>query len=157
MRASVQRKMSDIQIVKELRDATNLSFGDIQKALKEAGGDKAKALELLKARGVSIAEKKSARETKEGIVDSYIHANGKIGVLVQLVCETDFVARNPMFKELAHDIAMHVAAMDPADTDALVEQEFVKDPSKTINDLIVSAVAQLGENIKVESFVRISL
>ena len=134
-----------------------MSFNEIKKALDEAGGDKARALDILKERGVAIAEKKAARATQAGLVEAYIHSNGAIGVLLQLVCETDFVARNPLFKSLAHDIALHVAAMDPAGVDALMDQEFIKDPSKTIKDLIVENVAQLGENIKIEKFSRIAL
>ena len=146
-----------IDSIKELRDITGLSFNEIRKALEEAGGDTTKALEILKARGASIAEKKSSRSTSEGIVESYIHANKKIGVLLELVCETDFVARNPMFGELAHECAMHVAAMAPQNLDELLQQAYIKDPSKTINELITDAIAKLGENIKINRFERFQI
>src|SRR3989344_3246809 len=102
--------MSDIELVKEIRDSTGLSFNEIKKALDEAGGDKARALEVLKAHGAKVAEKKAMRNTGQGLVESYIHSNKKVGVLVELLCETDFVARSPLFCELAHEVAMHIAA-----------------------------------------------
>src|SRR3989338_10102670 len=100
-----------IDTIKELRELTGLSFNEIRKALVEAGDNREKALEILKTRGASIAEKKSSRSTSEGIVESYIHITRKVGVILELLCETDFVARNPMFVELAHECAMHIAAM----------------------------------------------
>ncbi len=146
-----------IDIIKELREATGLSFNEIRKAVTEAGGDRAKAIELLKASGASIAAKKSSRSTSEGIVEAYIHSTRKVGVLLELVCETDFVARNPMFSELAHDIAMHVAAMGAENNDELLAQPFIKDPSTTIAQLITDAIAKLGENIKINRFSRFQI
>ncbi len=143
-----------IEIIKELRDTTGLPFKDIKKALEEAGGDRLRAIEVLKARGVEVAEKKSSRSTQQGIIESYIHANKKIGVLVSLLCETDFVALNPLFSQLAHEIAMHVAAMNPADVEELLVQPFVKDQDITVQQLITQYIAKLGENIKVGSFSR---
>ncbi|MBI4708705.1 MAG: translation elongation factor Ts [Candidatus Portnoybacteria bacterium] len=99
--------------VKQLRDKTQSSMMECKKALEEAGGDFNKALELLQRRGKQIAEKRAEKETKAGVVEAYIHPNKKIGVLVELNCETDFVAKNETFKELAHDLAMHIAAMNP--------------------------------------------
>ena len=104
----------DIELVKKLRDSTGLPFNEIKRALEEAGGDRARAMEVLKAHGVKVAEKKALRTTGQGLVEAYIHSNKKVGVLVELFCETDFVAQNPVFKELAHDLAMHLAAMSPA-------------------------------------------
>ncbi len=101
------------QLVKELRDKTGVSFGKCKEALVETGGDLAKAEDFLKKQGAKIAAKKADRQTSQGLVEAYIHASGKIGVLVELLCETDFVARNETFKEMSHDIAMHIAAMDP--------------------------------------------
>jgi len=146
-----------IDSIKELRDLTGLSFNEIRKALDQAKGDKAKALELLKARGVSIAAKKSERSTNEGIIETYVHSTKKIGVMVELLCETDFVARNPSFSALAHDLALHIAATASADVTELMPQEFIKDPAKTIQALISEAIAKIGENIKINRFVRFQI
>jgi len=105
--------MISADLVKKLRDKTQASMADCKKALEEASGDFAKAEELLKRRGKQIAEKRAEKEAKAGLIEPYIHSNGKIGVLVELNCETDFVAKNEIFRGLAHDLAMHVAAMNP--------------------------------------------
>ena|SRR3989338_1419521 len=149
--------MSNIDTIKEIREITGLSFNEIRKALDEAKGDRAQALELLKTRGASIAQKKSSRSTGEGIIESYVHATKKVGVLVELLCETDFVARNPLFSELAHECALHVAAMDPQTVEELLGQPSVKDPSITIEQLITNYIAKLGENIKVNRFQRLAI
>lgn len=145
------------ELVKELRDSTGLSFNEIKKALDESGGDRAKALEALKARGATVAEKKSQRTTGQGMVEAYIHSNKKVGVLVELLCETDFVVRNPLFGELAHEIAMHIAAMDTQNTDELLTQPYIRDQAITINQLITQYIAKLGENIRVGKFCRLQL
>lgn len=103
----------DINLIRQLREQTGVSIGECKIALEEAGGDIEKAVEILKRRGESIAAKKTSRETRNGIVDAYIHSDGKAGALVELHCETDFVARNPIFRELVHDLAMQVVAMGP--------------------------------------------
>ena len=144
--------MADTDKIKSIRESTGLSLGQIKKALDEAGGDETKAREILKAQGVAVAAKKSSREVKEGVIDSYIHANKKLGVMVELLCETDFVARNDGFKQLAHDIAMHVAAARPETPDDLMIQPFIKDPSITVKDFINQHIAKLGENIQVGRF-----
>ena len=146
-----------IDIIKELRETTGLSFNEIRKALQEAGGDRDKAVEILKTRGVTIAQKKSSRSTNEGIIEAYVHSTKKVGVLVELVCETDFVARNPMFSDLAHDCAMHIAAMDPKSVEEFLSQLFIKDQAITMQALISNAVAKLGENIKVQQFQRFAI
>ena len=146
-----------INTIKELRELTGLGFKEIQKALQEAGGDRAKALELLKASGANIAAKKSSRSTSEGLIASYIHSTKKVGVLVEVLCETDFVARNPMFGELAHEVAMHVAAMAPEQIEELSGQPYIKDPSITVGQLVTNAIAKLGENIKVSRFERFAI
>ena len=105
--------MITAQQVKELRDKTLSSMADCKKALEEAGGDFAKAQEILRRRGKQVAEKRAGKEATQGIIECYVHSNKKIGVLVELNCETDFVAKNETFKELAHDIALHVASMNP--------------------------------------------
>jgi elongation factor Ts len=143
--------------IKALRDETGLSIMQCKKALEDAGGDKTKALALLKERGVDIAAKKGDRNLGAGIVTAYIHASGTIGVLLELLCETDFVAKNPEFKALAYDIAMHTAAMKPEDSAELLEQAFIKDSGKNIKDLINSAVQKFGERIEVGQFKRFSI
>ncbi len=148
---------SNIELIKELRDSTGFSFNEIKKALQEAKGDKMRALEILKAHGASIAEKKSARAANEGIIESYIHATKKIGSMVELLCETDFVARNPLFTMLAHEIAMHIAAMDPENQNKLLKQPFIKDQDISVEQLIQQYVAKIGENIKIGKFIRFHL
>jgi len=144
--------MSEIDKIKNLREATGLSLNQIKKALDEAGGDEKKAAEIIKSYGAEMAGKKSSRKVGEGIVDSYIHSTKKAGSLIEILCETDFVARNSEFQALAHDIAMHITAMQPADTAELLTQPFVKDPSITVQDLINSAIGKLGENIQIGEF-----
>jgi len=146
-----------IEYVKQLREETGASIGEIRSALAEANQDIVRAREVLKSRIGAIADKKAAREVKAGIVDAYIHGNGRIGALTELHCETDFVARNPKFRELAHDIAMHVAAMAPRDRETLEAQEFIRDPKRTVGDLVREAVGTFGENIRIGNFVRFEL
>lgn len=105
--------MISAQEIKDLRERTGAGIGDVKKALEESGGDHAKALEWLERKLGGMAAKKSSRETSAGLIDSYIHSNGRVGVLLELYCETDFVARNPAFKILAHDLSLHIAAMNP--------------------------------------------
>lgn len=143
--------------IKELRDETGLSIMQCQKALEEAGGDKTKALELLRQKGAEIAGKKSDRTLGAGVVVSYVHAGDAVGAMLELLCETDFVAKNPEFKAVAREIAMHVAAMNPADTTELLEQPFIKDSSKKISDLVNNTVQKFGERTEIGKFVRFSL
>lgn len=149
--------MSQIELIKQLREETSASISDVNTALKESGGDMKKAREWLKKKGFERAEKKSERSTDQGLVEAYVHGNGKVGVLVELLCETDFVARTAEFKDLAHEIAMQVAAMEPKDVDALLKQEYIRDSSKTIQDLVKEAIAKLGENIQLKRFSRFAL
>jgi len=149
--------MANTELIKELRDKTQMSIKEIKKALEQAGDDVGKALEFLKEQGAKIAEKRSERETGQGVIEAYVHGNGKMGVLVDLRSETDFVAKNEQFKQLAHDIAMQIASMDPKDVDELMSQPFVKDQDLTIDELIKEYIGKLGENIKVERFTRFSL
>ena len=143
---------SEMEKIKHLRELTGLSLNEIKKALLEAAGDVVKAAEVLKKLGVSMAAKKSSREVKEGIVESYIHSTKKVGSMIEILCETDFVARNIEFQKLAHDIAMHVAAMKPGDDKELLSQPFIKDQDLTVQELINQHVAKLGENIKLGRF-----
>ena len=137
----------DLSKLKQLRNETKASIADCKKALEEKNGDYKKALEWLRIHGLEKAEKKSDRTTSQGIIDSYIHQTGKVGALVEVLCETDFVARTEEFKHLTHEIAMQVAAMNPKDTAALLKQEYIRDTSKTIEILIKETIAKLGENI----------
>jgi elongation factor Ts len=147
----------DIELIKKIREETSASVSDCKKALEESGGDYKKALDWLKKKGIERAEKKAERITSQGLVESYVHANGKIGVIVTLLCETDFVARTSDFKNLAHEIAMQISAMDPKDVKALLTQEYIRDPKLTIEDLIKQTIGKLGENIQVREFSRLEL
>ncbi|MBS6511439.1 MAG: translation elongation factor Ts [Clostridiales bacterium] len=185
--------------VKELREKTGAGMMDCKKVLTEANGDMEKAIELLREKGLAAAVKKSSRIAAEGVVDSYIHMGGKIGVLLEVNCETDFVAKTDDFKALVKDIAMQIAAANPKylrkeDVDTaelekekeilraqalnegkpekivdkmvegriqkyfkevcLLEQPFVKDPDKSVQDLVTEKIAKIGENISVRRFVR---
>ena len=142
--------------IKKLREITGAGLMDAKKALQEAGNFN-EAVALLQKKGHATLAKKSTRAAKEGIVTSYIHAGGKVGAIVELNCETDFVARNEEFQKLAQEIAMHIAATEPADVSELLEQEYVRDPQKKIKDLIAQQVGKLGENILVKRFVRFVL
>ncbi|MDO9280448.1 MAG: translation elongation factor Ts [Pseudomonadota bacterium] len=185
--------------IKDLRERTGAGILDCKKALGESSGDVEKAIDWLRAKGLSSAAKKSGRIASEGLVEAYIHAGGKIGVIVELNCETDFVAMNEKFKNLARDIAMHIAAAAPeylsrdeVPADAfekekavqlektmsegkpqaiaakivegrmskwyedvcLLDQKYVKDDSKTIDQLVKEVVSTIGENVKIRRFVR---
>ncbi len=142
------------QQIKELREKTQAGFSDCKMALEESKGDMKKAEEILRKKGFEKAAKKSDRETGQGLVESYVHQTGKVGVLVSVLCETDFVARTDEFKHLAHEVAMQIAAMNPKDIEALLKQEYIRDGSKTINDLVTETIAKLGENIKISDFKR---
>jgi elongation factor Ts len=158
------------EAVKELRNRTSAGIVDCNKALLEVGGDIEKAVEFLKQRGAAIAEKKRDVVATEGIIEAYIHHTKRIGALVELNCETDFVARTDEFKKLARDLAMQVAATSPqfisseemppeADpqTVCLLNQLFIKEPSKTVQEIITETIAKVGENIKVRRFARFEL
>lgn len=144
----------DLNYVKKLREDTGLSVMECKKAIEEADGDFEKAKTILKEKERVLAAKKTAAETKEGLIEAYIHSNGKIGVLLELSCQTDFVARNGDFKKLARDLAMQIAACDPADPETLLSQPFIKDASRTVGDLLQENIAKTGENIKVVRFSR---
>jgi len=189
----------DAKLVKTLREMTGAGILECKKALEETNGNLEEAVELLRKRGIAKAAKKAGRETKEGIIHAYIHAGGRVGVLLELNCETDFVAKNELFKELANEIALQIAAMKPQyvsrDTVpkeviekegeiareaaiaegkpehiaekiaegkvekflkevCLLEQPYIKDDKKTVEDLIKEYIAKLGENIQVRRFTR---
>lgn len=160
-------------MIKELREATGAGVMDAKRALEEAGGDMAKAKGILREKGMAAAAKRSDRETSNGVVEAYIHAGGRIGVLVEVNCETDFVANTEDFRGLARSVAMQIAAMSPAviskddperekheGTDAevcLLSQPFIRDSSRTIEALVQDAVAKTGENIRIRRFTRFEL
>ena len=143
--------------IKALREATGLSITQCQKALEEAGGDQEQAILLLKKQGASIAAKKSGHALGAGIVASYIHTGETVGVILELLCETDFVAKNPEFRVVARDISMHIAAMNPLDTEELLAQPFIKDNTQTIQSLINNTVQKFGERTEVGRFMRLAL
>ena len=190
------------QQVKELREKTGAGMMDCKRALQETDGDMEEGIKLLRKKGMASADKKASRAANEGLVDSYIHMGGKIGVMVEVNCETDFVARNEEFRTFVHDVAMHIAASSPRwvsrdevpedvvasemeiyteqaratgkpdnvlakiaegklnkwyETVILLEQRFVKDPDKTIDDLRRELVGKIGENVEVRRFVRFQL
>lgn len=141
-------------LVKHLRQLTGASMMLCKKVLEEARGDMERSVALLKKSSEALSVKKADRKTGVGLIESYIHSGGKVGVLLELRCETDFVARNEEFKKLAHDIALHVAGMDPVDITFMLSQPFVKDQAITVGELIKKSVAHFGENIEVSRFVR---
>jgi len=139
--------------VKKLREATGAGVMDAKGALEEAGGNFEEAAAILKKKGLAKADKKAGRELKAGLVNAYVH-NDRVGVLLNVSCETDFVAKADDFKNLVHNIAMQIAAMNPSDVDELMSQPYIKDEKETIENLVKGAIAKLGENIKVEEFTR---
>jgi len=161
------------EMIKELRAQCGAGIMDCRNALFENEGDIARALETLKEKGLLEAQKKTERATAQGVVEAYIHTGGRIGAMVELNCETDFVARTDEFKELAHCLAMQVAALEPRfisaeeipegdddidpQTTCLLSQLYIKDPAKTVQDLIIETIARVGENIKVSRFARFEL
>ena len=159
-------------MVKALREHTGAGIMDCKKALEEAEGDTGKAEEILKERGLASALRKVGRETREGLVEAYIHSGGRLGAVVEVNCETDFVARTEEFKELAHNLAMQVAAMSPLYLDqdeakgeehgppevvCLMDQPYIKDPSRTVREVAQEVMAKVGEYIKVRRFTRYAL
>jgi elongation factor Ts len=166
--------------VKELREQTGAGIMECKRALEETQGDAAQAAALLRQQGLAKAESKSGREASQGVIEPYVHGGGRIGVIVEVNCETDFVARTPEFRELAHDLAMQVAATSPRYVSSdevpakewaaldeeygdrematsavvLLDQPFIKDPKQSVRDVIRNAVARLGENVVVRRFSR---
>ena len=168
--------MVTTDMIKDLREKTGAGIMDCKRALQQTDGDLEGAAEILFQQGYQKAEKKAGREAREGLMEVYIHTGGRIGALVEVNCESDFVTRTDDFKSLAHDIAMQVAATDPryvcvedmpqgGDSDdeldpvevCLLSQPFIKDPQKTIQDTIIETVARVRENIKVRRFARFEL
>jgi len=143
--------------IKKLREKTGAGVMECRRALGETQGDEEKALEFLKKKGLKVAEEKKERETKQGIIETYSHAGGKVVAVVELLCETDFVARNEDFKTLAHELCMQVAAMAPKDVDELLEQEYIRDPEKKVGDIVNELIRKIRENIKIGRIARFEL
>ena len=160
-----------VDAIKELRERTSAPLGDCRKALEETGGDQAKALAWLRERGAAIAQKREGRTTGQGRVEAYLHHDGRIAALVEVGCETDFVARTPDFIQFCKDVAMQVAAMNPkalkieegaavAPEDKaayLFEQPFIKDSSQKIGDMLQGLIAKTGENVVIKRFTRFAV
>lgn len=187
------------QMVKDLRDKTGAGMMDCKKALSENAGDMEKAIDFLRQKGLAVAAKRAGRATSEGVIEAYIHAGGKLGVMVELNCETDFVAKTDAFREFARDVAMHVAAANPVSLSredvpadvvererqiyvqqaldsgkpanivekmvvgkidrflseiCLLEQQFVKNPEKSIQDMLTELIGKMGENVSIRRFAR---
>lgn len=149
--------MVTAQQIKELRDKTGVSMSSCKKALEEAGGNIEKALSVLQRESAKSAEKKADRTLGAGVVEAYIHNNKKTGVLVELMCESDFVSGNEDFRTLAKDISMHIVASNPSDLNELSSQSYIKNPSITIKELINQAIQKFGEKIEISKFSRYSL
>jgi elongation factor Ts len=140
--------------IKALREETGAGMMECKKALEESAGDMSKAREWIRQRGLAKAEKKADRETKEGYIAVYAHSNNKIAAMVEILCETDFVARNIEFQDMAKGVAMQVASMAPANVEELLALEFIKDPSITIEELVKGLSGKIGEKFVVNRFVR---
>ena len=149
--------MVDVAILKQLREQTDASVGACKTALEKANGDLERAVVFLREEGNKIAEKKAQRETGIGIVEAYVHTTQRVGALLEIRSETDFVARNPEFKKLAHDIVMHITALAPESVPMLLEQPFIKDESKTVGALLTEAIMRFGENIQITRFSRFEI
>lgn len=149
--------MIDTSQIKALREKTGAGVIDAKKALEEADGNMGKAEEIIREKGLAKAEKKAGRETGEGLIFAYVHHDGKSGAMVELKCETDFVARTDDFKMLAKEVAMQVASMNPKDVEELLGQEYIRDPKKSVKDLLTEVISKTGENIKLVKFVRMEL
>ena len=151
--------MTDVsaESVKKLREATGAGVMDARKALLEADGDTTKAKDILKAKGAEKVAKKSERRTSQGVIETYAHTGGRVGSMVYLACETDFVAKTDEFKNLARELSMQVAAMNPEDVEELVKQDYIRDAGKTVKQLVDEVIARTGENIQIKKIARFSL
>jgi len=144
-----------LEAIKALREETGAPIGDVRSALEESGGDPAKARVLLRKRSAALAAKREGRTTGQGRIEAYIHHDGRIGALVEVNCEGDFVARTDDFKQFCRDLAMHVAAMNPEGTvEALLGQPFVRDQATTVGDLLNALIGKTGEKVVIRRFVR---
>ena len=162
-----------VDMIKDLRDKSGAGIMDCKNALEEAEGDPKGAEDILRQKGIAKASKKAGRDTRQGLVEAYIHTGSRVGALVEVNCETDFVARTEEMRSLVHDLAMQVAAMpstsfvnreevDHGESRALeeivlLEQSYIRDPSRTVHDVVQEAVAKVGENVRIKRFARFAL
>ncbi len=146
-----------IEEIKKLREKTGAGVMDVKKALAEASGDVKKAEKIIKEKGLNRAKKKADREVMSGLVYSYLHQTGRVGAMVEMACETDFVAKNKEFKDLCREIAMQVASMNPKDVKELLKQDYFRDSSKKVGEVVEELIGKIGENMKVVRFVRFEL
>lgn len=147
----------DMEMLKKLREETGAGVMDVRRALEATEGNEAKAREWLRANAIKTADKKADRETKEGYVASYIHTTGKVGAMVALSCETDFVAKTEDFRNLGREIAMQVASMKPESIEELMTQAYIRDPKVSIQDLIKQTAGKVGENIVIKQIACIQI
>lgn len=146
----------DVVLIKQLREKTGAGVADCREALEETKNDLKKAEDFLKKKGFEKAAKKGDRATNSGLVETYVH-QGRVGSMIELLCETDFVARTDEFRELAHELAMQVASMSPKDASELSKQEYIRDPQKTVEELVKEGIAKMGENITIGRLSRFEL
>ena len=144
-------------MIKQLRDETGAGVMEAKRALEQAKGDKKKARELLKKKGLAKAAKRQGKETTEGQVYGYIHPGGRVGAMVKVLCETDFVARSDDFVKLCKELAMQVVSMQPKDVKALMKQEYIREPKKKVAEVVKETIAKVKENVVVKEFKRMSL
>lgn len=147
----------DLNQLKALREETGAGVMDVRRALEAGEGDLNKARQWLKENAIKTADKKADRETHEGLVAQYVHTTGKVGAMVALHCETDFVAKTDDFKTLGREIAMQVASMDPQSIDELLDQPYIRDPKTTIRDLMKQTAGKVGENVVIKQMVRVTI
>ena len=143
-----------VELIKKMRESTGAPVVRVKKVLVEFNGDIKKAEAVLKKEGFEKAERRGERQTSQGLIETYVHHSGKVASMVEILCETDFVSRNELFKTLSHNIAMQVASMDPKNVKELENQDFIKDPTKKISDLVKEVIAKTGENIRIGRFFR---
>jgi len=147
----------DTKKIKKVRDATGAPMMRTMQVLEEVDGDVKKATEILKKEGFAKANKRKDKTTEQGLIGSYVHHSGKVASMVEVMCETDFVARNELFIELSKNLAMQVASMNPKDVKELEKQDFIKDPSVKVSDLVKEVIAKTGENIRIGRVYRVEL
>ncbi len=140
--------------VRLLHEQTGAGYLDIKRALDETNDDDSLAASILSENRMKIARKRTARLTKTGIIDSYIHTNHRIGALVEISCETEFIASSEVFRELARDMAMHITATNPSSIDDLLNQQYYRDPDKSVSDILLGCIASFKENVVVKRFIR---
>ncbi|MGD8744177.1 MAG: elongation factor Ts [Candidatus Woesebacteria bacterium] len=147
----------DVAKIKSLRKKSGAPIMRVKQVLEEVEGDEKKALKVLKKEGFEKASKRKGRETSQGLIETYVHHSGKVASMVELLCETDFVARNELFRKLAHNLALQVASMKAEDADELIKQDFIKEPDKKVEDLLKDVIAKTGENIRIGRIYRVEL